>query len=222
MDPFTSSPSASAPPSEPAWFRPGWAALQAQEPAFARLHGPLHYVARAPGFGGLLKTICGQHVSHAAAQAIWARLSAIPGATDPAILPGLDDETLCGRGGLTRARAAHARAAAEAVRDGRLDFARLRTLDDAAAIAMLTAVRGIGPWTAEVHLVLSEGRPDVFPAGDVALAVGAAALLGLPSRPDPKALRALATRWSPWRSVAARALWHHCLHITGRPPWTRD
>ncbi len=207
---------------EPPWFRPGWAALRALEPAFGRIHGPLPYVARAPGFPGLLKTICGQHVSHAAAQSIWARLSAIPGAIDPRRLVALDDDALCGAGGLTRARAAHARAAAAAVLDGTLDFARLAALDDPEAIAMLTAVRGIGPWTAEVHLALSEGRPDVFPAGDVALAAGAAHLLGLPARPDPRALRVLAAAWSPWRSVAARALWHHWLHATGRPPWTRD
>ncbi|MFL1461453.1 DNA-3-methyladenine glycosylase family protein [Roseococcus sp. DSY-14] len=220
MDPCTSSLCACAPPSD--WFAPAWAALREAEPAFARVAGPLPYVARAPGFPGLLKTICGQHVSHAAAQAVWARLSAIPGALEPAQLVLLDDDALCGLGGLTRARAATVRAAARAVMDGTLDFARLARLDDAAATAMLVAVKGIGPWTAEVHLVLSEGRPDVFPAGDVALAAGAAHLLGLPARPDPRALRRMAQAWSPWRSVAARALWHHWLHVTGRPPWTQD
>ncbi len=220
MDPCTSSPCACAPPSD--WFAPAWAALRAAEPAFARIHGPLPHVRRAPGFAGLLKTVCGQHVSHAAAQAVWARFSAIPGALDPARLVALDDDTLCGLGGLTRARAATVRATARAVLDGALDFARLATLDDAAAIAMLCAIKGIGPWTAEVHLVLSEDRADVFPAGDVALAAGAADLLGLDARPDPRALRRMAEGWSPWRSVAARALWHHWLHATGRPPWTQD
>lgn len=208
-------------PCPPPWFAAGWAALRAAEPAFARVAGPLPYVARAPGFAGLLKTVCGQHVSHAAAQAVWARLAAIPGALDPARLVALDDDTLCGTGGLTRARAATVRAVAQAVLEGTLDLARLPA-DDAAAVAALTAVKGIGPWTAEVHLVLSEARADVFPAGDVALAAGAAHLLGLDARPDPRALRLLAARWSPWRSVAARALWHHWLHVTGRPPWTRD
>ena len=222
MDRSISSPCGCAPPSEPGWFARGWAELRAAEPAFGRVAGPLPYVARAAGFPGLLKTICGQHVSHAAAQAVWARLSAIPGALEPARLSALDDDTLCGLGGLTRARAATVRAAARAVLEGRLDFARLPTLDEPAARAMLTAVKGIGPWTAEVHLVLSEGRADVFPAGDVALAAGAADILGLAARPGPRALRALAARWSPWRSVAARALWHHWLHVTGRPPWTRD
>ncbi|WP_207536888.1 DNA-3-methyladenine glycosylase family protein [Sabulicella rubraurantiaca] len=222
MDPFTSLPSASAPPSEPPWFREGIAALIATEPRFAQIALPVPFVAREGGFRGLLRTICGQQVSHAAAGAIWRRLSAIPGALDPAILPEMDDDTLCGLGGLTRSRAAHARALARAVRDGALDFAALARLGDDAAVATLTAVKGIGPWTAETHLVLSELRTDVFPAGDIALAAGAAHLLDLPARPSPTALREIALGWAPWRGVAARMLWHHWLLVTGRPVWDRD
>nr|WP_302474130.1 hypothetical protein [Roseococcus sp. MDT2-1-1] len=169
-----------------------------------------------------MRTICGQQVSHAAAGAIWRRLSSIPGALDPAILPEMDDDTLCGLGGLTRSRAAHARALARAVVEGTLDFAALPQLADEAAVAMLTAVKGIGPWTAETHLVLSELRHDVFPAGDVALAAGAAHMLNLAGRPSPTALREIARAWTPWRGVAARMLWHHWLLVTGRPVWDRD
>jgi len=78
-------------------------------------------------------------------------------------------------------------------------------------------VRGLGPWTAEVYLLFAEGRPDVFPAGDIAVAGAAAALLGLPARPDPRALRALAEAWRPSRALAARLLWHHWRWLTGRP-----
>jgi len=204
----------------PTWFRPGLAALLALEPRFAAITaaaGPLPWYSRGAGFPGLVRTICGQQVSHAAAMAIWRRVSAIPGALDPGRIVALDDNTLCGTGGLTRARAAHARAAARAVLDGRLDFARLARLPDDEAVSELVALPGIGPWTAEVFLVLCEGRADVMPAGDVAIQAGAADALGLGARPDAKALRALAESWRPWRGVAARLLWHHWLFVTGRP-----
>jgi DNA-3-methyladenine glycosylase II len=220
VDRFTSSRFDCVPRSEPEWFRPGLAALIEAEPGFAVIQqraGPLPWYVRERGFRGLLRTICGQQVSHQAANAIWRRLSAIPGALDPMRLPTLDDDALCGLGGLTRQRAAHARALAYAVAQGDLDFAALEAAPDDAAVAMLTAIRGLGPWTAEVHLVLSEGRADIFPAGDVALAAGAAHALELAARPDPKTLRRSSLGWAPWRSIAARLLWHHWLFVTGRP-----
>ncbi len=209
------------PPVEPAWFRLGVARLVAAEPRFAAIEasgaGPLPWYGRGAGLPGLVRTICGQQVSHAAAMAIWRRVCAIPGALDPARIVGLDDDTLCGTGGLTRARAAHARAAARAVLGGQLDFTRLARLPDDEAVRELVALPGIGPWTAEVFLVLCEGRADVMPAGDVAIQAGAAHSLGLATRPDARALRALAEAWQPWRGVAARLLWHHWLFVTKRP-----
>jgi len=89
-------------------------------------------------------------------------------------------------------------------------------MTDAAAVAHIAAVKGLGPWTAEIHLLFAEQRPDVFPSGDLALAASAADLLGLEARPAPKALAALALAWAPWRSLAARLLWHHWRHVTGR------
>ncbi|MBK1660295.1 hypothetical protein CKO45_18870 [Paracraurococcus ruber] len=80
-----------------------------------------------------------------------------------------------------------------------------------------TAVKGLGRWTAEIHLLFAEQRPDVFPSGDLALAASAAHLLGLPARPGPKDLAAIALGWAPWRSLAARLLWHHWRFVTGRP-----
>ena len=85
------------------------------------------------------------------------------------------------------------------------------------AVASITAVPGLGPWTAEVYLLFALQRPDVFPAGDIAVAAAAAHLLGLPARPGPKALRLLAEPWRPYRALAARLLWHHWRHLTGRP-----
>ena len=219
VDPFISSPCGYAPPSEPVWVRPGMVALGLLEPRFAQVEtcaGPLPWRTRAFGFPGVLRAICAQQISNAAAGAIWGRLSALPGASTPAGLLALDDAALCGDAGLSRPKAAHARSLAQACLDGRLDFAALPALPDAAAAARIAAIRGLGPWTAGIYLLFAEGRPDVFPHGDVALAAGAAHLFELPARPTPQALSAMALAWSPWRSLAARLLWHHWRWVTGR------
>ena len=112
---------------------------------------------------------------------------------------------------------AHARSLAAAFLDGTLDPAAIAAMDDETAVATIAAVRGLGRWTAEVYLLFALGRNDVFPAGDIALAASAAHLKGLESRPGPVALRTLAEAWRPARSLAARLLWHHWRHVTGRP-----
>ena len=178
--------------------------------------GPLPWRTRTPGFAGLLQAIVAQMISNQAAHAIWTRLRAVPGALDPAILVDLPEDVLRGAG-LSRPKVAHARALARAFLDGGLDADRLATLDDEAAIAAIAAVKGLGRWTAEVYLLFAMQRLDVFPAGDIALAASAADLKRLEARPDPKALRVLAEQWQPWRSLAARVLWHHWRHVTGRP-----
>jgi DNA-3-methyladenine glycosylase II len=206
-------------PASPPWARAGIVALVAQAPRFAPVEaaaGPLAWRIRQPGFPGLLRAICGQQISNQAASAIWKRLAALPGALDPAGLLAMEDATLCGVAGLSRPKAAHARSLAAACLDGRLDFAALATMGDAEAVAHIAAVKGLGPWTAAVHLLFAEQRPDVFPSGDIALAASAAHLLGLEARPGPKALVAMAEAWAPWRSLAARLLWHHWRFVTGR------
>lgn len=189
------------------------------DPDFAGIEqaaGPLPWRRRDPGFPGLLRTICGQMISNQAAAAIWGRVSALPGALEPAGLLLLSEEALRGAG-LSRPKVSHVRALALAVTEGRLDLPALGTLPDAAAVAALSAIPGLGPWTAQVHLLFGFERPDVFPVGDVALAAGLAHLKSLPARPAPKALAIMAEAWSPWRSLAARLLWHHWRHVTGRP-----
>lgn len=189
------------------------------DPDFAGIEqaaGPLPWRRRDPGFPGLLRTICGQMISNQAAAAIWGRVSALPGALEPAGLLLLSEEALRGAG-LSRPKVSHVRALALAVTEGRLDLPALGTLPDAAAVAALSAIPGLGPWTAQVHLLFGFERPDVFPVGDVALAAGLAHLKSLPARPAPKALATMAEAWSPWRSLAARLLWHHWRHVTGRP-----
>lgn len=206
-------------PHAPDWARDAIAALAAREPLFAGIEkraGKLPWPPRDGGFPGLLRAICGQMVSNEAAGAIWRRLSALPGATTPAGLLALDPERIGIEGGLRRAQVASARALAEAVLAGALDPDALRAMPDEAAIAALCRVRGIGRWTAEVHLLFGHQRADVFPAGDLALQLALGHLRGLPARPDAKALAAAAEAWRPHRAVAARLLWHHWLHHTKR------
>jgi len=193
--------------------------LIVQDPDMASIlerAGPLPWRSRAPGFPGLLQAIVAQLISNAAASAIWNRLRAVPGALDPAGLLALPDDPLRAAG-LSRPKVAHARALAAAFLDGTLDTETLRRMDDATAIATIVSVRGLGPWTAEVYLLFAMQRLDVFPAGDVALAAAAADLKRLPERPKPAELRALAAMWQPYRSLAARLLWHHWRYLTGRP-----
>ncbi len=193
--------------------------LMVRDPRLAVIEpaaGPLPWRVRPRGFPGLLQAVVAQQISNQAAAAIWRRLSALPRALAADGLLALPDEALQGAG-LSRPKVAHARSLAAAFADGRLSDPALAALDDAAALATITAVRGLGPWTAEVYLLFALERQDVFPAGDIAVAGAAAHLLGLPARPDPKALRAIAEAWRPSRALAARLLWHHWRHLTGRP-----
>ena len=207
-------------PTPPPWALAGLAELAALDPRLGAIEadaGPLPWRVRRPGFPGLLRAICGQQISNQAAAAIWRRLSALPDVLEPAGLLALDDAALCGVAGLSRPKAAHARSLARACRDGRLDFEAVRAMPDAEAVAHIAAIPGLGPWTAAIHLLFAEQRPDVFPSGDLALAASAAHLVDLPARPRPRELAEIALVWRPWRSLAARLLWHHWRFVTGRP-----
>ena len=206
-------------PHPPDWARAAADALVASHACFAGIEdraGPLPWTVREKGFPGLLRAICAQLVSNEAAFAIWRRVSALPGATTPEGFLALGPERVGIEGGLTRQKVKHARLLAESILAGALRTDALEAMADEAAVAHLCAVKGIGPWTAEVHLLFSLQRPDVFPSGDLALQAAAAHLLGLPARPDAKAMAAIAQAWAPHRAVAARLLWHHWLHHTKR------
>ncbi len=182
----------------------GAAWLAAEEPRFAAAlaeTGALPLRLRPDGFARLLQAIVSQQVSVASARAIWARLEEA-GMVAPDPILATSDADLRGLG-LSRQKAAYARALAEAG----IDFGALRGAPTDGVIATLTAVKGIGIWTAEVYAMFSLGRADVFAPGDLALQEGARLLFDLPERPREKALREMAAAWSPWRSVAARALW---------------
>lgn len=181
-----------------------------------RACGPLPWRVRPRGFPGLLQAIVAQQISTAAAAAIWRRLRVLDGVLDPLGLLALDEAALRGAG-LSRPKVAHARALADAFATGGLDDRTLECLSDEAAVAAITAVRGLGRWTAEVFLLFAHARPDVFPAGDLALQAAAQSLFGLAARPAAADLRALAKPWHPSRALAARLLWHHWRAATGRP-----
>lgn len=182
----------------------GLAELSLIEPRFAMAAaeaGQIPLRRREGGFEALLSAIVSQQISVAAAAGIWARVKAA-GADTPEGLLALDDEGLraCG---LSRPKQRYARGLAEA----NLDFDALALMSDEEAAATMTALPGIGRWTAEMYLMFSLGRADVFAPGDLALAESARMLFDLDARPTPKVFDAMAAEWSPWRAVAARVLW---------------
>jgi len=163
---------------------------------------------RARGYETMLRTIVGQQVSVAAAAAIWRKLEAELGEGAPAdVLLSCDFDALraCG---LSRQKQGYARSLAELTVSGELDLDLLPP-DDEEAIAQLIRVKGIGRWSAEIYLLFAEGRPDVFPAGDLAVQIELGRLMGLPERPSEKAVRLMAEAWRPWRGAAAIFAWHH-------------
>lgn len=162
------------------------------------------------GFAAILDTIIGQQISISAAAAITARLTEA-GLTEPAAILKAGEEGLrsCG---VSRPKARYLLGIAA----NEPDWMALRNAPDEEVIATLTALPGIGQWTAEIYLAFSLGRSDAFPAGDLALQEAARLIFGLPDRPGPKELIKMAEPWRPWRSVAARALWAHYRVVKGR------
>lgn len=187
-------------------------ALEALDPA--RI-GPIRTLAgrpplrrRAPGFEGLCAIVVSQQVSVASARAIESRLMTRFAPLDAPAIAASSDEDLraCG---LSAPKMRTLRACAQAIGSGALDLESLADADAAQAHAALTAVKGIGPWTADIYLLFCLGHPDAFPAGDLALQEAARLAFGLRKRPDARRLEAMAKRWRPWRAVAARLLWSY-------------
>jgi len=180
--------------------------LAAREPRFAQAltaTGPLPLRLRPDGFAELVSAIVSQQVSTASAAAIWGRVVAA-GLTTPGAVAAASEEDLraCG---LSRPKMRYLRALAAAG----LDYEALREVPTDAVLQRLTAVTGIGIWTAEIYAMFSLGRADVFAHGDLALQEAARGLFGLETRPTAGEMRTMAQEWSPWRSVAARILWAH-------------
>lgn len=157
------------------------------------------------GFEGLARIIVGQQLSIASAEAIWRRLALAVQPMAPHAFSKSSDEALR-TAGLSRGKVRTLRAACSAIDDG-LDLARLAEAPDDVVHEALTALPGIGPWSADIYLLFCLGRADAFAPGDLALQTAAAAALQLPERPSRDALLAIAERWRPWRGVAAHLLW---------------
>jgi DNA-3-methyladenine glycosylase II len=181
----------------------GAAWLATKEPRFAEALaqlGPLPLRLREGGFQALLSAIVSQQISVAAARGVWAKLEAA-GAIEAEAILALSVEDLR-EIGLSRQKASYARALAE----HGIDFAGLHGQGTEDVVRTLTAVKGIGLWTAEIYAMFSLGRADVLAAGDLALQESARVIFELPARPSEKELRKMAEAWSPWRAVAARLL----------------
>ncbi len=191
-------------------IRTGLDWVAAREPAIARALERAGYPEpriRPTGHVTMMRTIVGQQVSVAAAASMWRKFEEFAGTEpDPQRVLAADFDTLraCG---LSRQKQGYMRSLCELVVSGALDFSALPA-EDEEAIAVLTRIKGIGRWSAEIYLLFAEGRPDIWPAGDLAVQVGLAKLLDLDGRPNESATRGLAEGWRPHRGAAAIFTWH--------------
>jgi DNA-3-methyladenine glycosylase II len=190
-------------------LRQGARALARKDPVMRRLIAAGAAPAlrkREPGFEGLARIIVAQQLSTASAGAIWARFaSRFPDMAPHDVAAAADDDLRAP--GLSAPKIRTLRAIAAAIEDGSLPIGRLADHPADEAHALLTAVKGIGPWTADIYLLFCLGHPDAFPAGDLALQEAARIAYGLEGRPKEKDFLGLAERWRPWRGVAAKVLW---------------
>jgi DNA-3-methyladenine glycosylase II len=171
----------------------------------AAFAGPLPLRRREGGFEGLASIVTAQQISDSASASIWARFKA---SVDPFTAEQFlqTPEEALRTVGLSRPKIKTLNGIAAAAADG-FDLIAVHDLPAEQAMATMTALRGIGPWTAEIYLLFCVGHPDIFPAGDLALQSGVQHGLNLRKRPDEKKLRKIAEEWSPWRGVAARLFW---------------
>ncbi len=187
----------------------GLAQLVAQDPRLvpvAEKAGAFNLRRREGGYAGLCAIVCGQQLSVASAAAIRERLFA---AFDPfhhdAVVSARADKLK--RLGLSHAKIKSIKEIGKAVSSGAIDLTAVGNMDADSAHALLTALHGVGPWTADIYLLFCLGHADAFPAGDLAVQEAARIALGLRKRPDAKALTKLAEVWRPWRGVAAHLMW---------------
>lgn len=185
-------------------------AVAAQDADIARALAAVSYPEpriRARGYATMLRTIVGQQVSVAAAASVWAKLEALLGPACPApalIAASFDELRACG---LSRQKQGYARSLADLILSGELTLDAL-PVDDEEAIALLTRVKGIGRWSAEIYLLFAEGRSDIWPAGDLAVQEGLGRIKQLPARPTERETREMAEQWRPHRGALAIFTWH--------------
>lgn len=183
--------------------------------------GPVPLRRGTPGFGALAGIIVSQQVSKASADAIYGRLTSLLDPLTPEAVSAARDDVFR-QAGLSRPKQATMCAIAHACMHDGLDLHMLCQLDRDDAVAELSRIKGVGPWTAEVYLLFAAGHPDVFPARDIALQNAVGEAFGMEARPGEKALAAIAESWAPWRSVAARLFWAYYAVMRGRDATPSD
>lgn len=173
-------------------------------------NGPPPLWERSSGFPTLVHIILEQQVSLASARAAFTRLQTACGTVSPTAFLSFNDQELKTIG-FSRQKAKYCRELAQALLKGDLDLEALALLPDHEVRRQLIKVKGIGPWTAEIYLLMVLLRPDSWPIGDLALAVALQDVKSLPTRPGSSELETMAQPWKPWRALAARLLWHDYL-----------
>lgn len=172
--------------------------------------GPPPLWSREPGFSTMIHIILEQQVSLASAQAAFTKLNASVSELTPERFVEFTDESLK-EFGFSRQKTTYCRGLAQAILQGELDLEELSRLDDTSARNKLTELKGIGPWTADIYLLMALLRPDIWPSGDLALIKAIESIKKLPSKPTQETISEVAAQWIPWRAVAARVLWHYYL-----------
>ncbi len=183
--------------------------LAQAHPVFAPLRAeagaiPVRWLDR--GFKGLVWVVTGQQISVAAGRAIYGRLETALGEITPETIAAANDDVLRAAG-FSAPKIRTLRQLQAVALSGDLDLEALEARSSEEAILSLCAIKGIGPWTAEVYLLFAAGHPDIFPAADLALQESARLAFALDARPSTRELREMSNAWSPWRSAAARLLW---------------
>ncbi len=199
-------------------FAQGLRSLTDRDPELAQIVrdlGSPPMWTRAPGFPTLIHIILEQQVSLASARAAYERLLADASPLTPERFLTLDDDALRVIG-FSRQKTEYGHHLALAIREGRLNLAQMAAMDDASVRAELIKVKGIGPWTADIYLLMALRRPDVWPTGDLALARAVQRVKGLAHPPAIEELETIGSTWRPWRAIAARILWHFYLSNRGR------
>lgn len=200
-------------PLDPATLADAVAELSARDPDLARIvqqHGVPPLWDREPGFPTLLLIILEQQVSLASARATYNKLLAVASPLTPVSFLELDDAALRAIG-FSRQKTSYGRALASDIVEARFDLDALTSMSDDEARTALIKRKGIGPWTAEIYLLMVLRRPDTWPTGDLALQIAAHEVKGLDSRPTAAEMAELGKAWRPWRAVAARLLWQYYL-----------
>jgi DNA-3-methyladenine glycosylase II len=201
-----------------AWLRRGVEALRRRDAQLAavvdRIGAPPLW-ARQPGFPTLVRIVLEQQVSLSAARTMYERLRNHVGAVTPETIGSCGVDGMR-RLGFTRQKAAYCHGLAESLRGGHVDLRAIARAPDDEGRRALLQVRGLGPWSVDIYYLMALRRPDIWPRGDLALAVSVREIKGLASLPARDEQLALAERWAPWRSVAARILWAHYLAARGQ------